>query len=64
MNGMLNQQEVLALVGVSRATLHRYRVSGLFPAPVTIGTRTIRWPVEVVQDFIEGKWQGGMNAES
>lgn len=58
MNALLNQKEVCALVGLSRNSIHRHRRAGTFPPPVTIGKRTLRWEIAVLEDFIAGKWQG------
>ena len=40
----LTIQEAASLVGVSVATLYRYRRLGMFPEPNRIGPRLTRWP--------------------
>ena len=40
---LLRIQDVLALVGFSRATLYRYTNAGRFPAPVRVGPRRVVW---------------------
>ena len=40
---LLRLQDVLALVGFSRATLYRYTNVGRFPAPVRVGPRRVVW---------------------
>lgn len=40
---LLRRKEVEKLSGLSRASLYRHVKSGKFPAPVAIGTGSVRW---------------------
>lgn len=51
----LTVEEVLALIRVSRATLHAWRRSGLFPPGVMIGARRVGFPEYVVQQWIAAR---------
>jgi predicted DNA-binding transcriptional regulator AlpA len=41
------------LLAMSEATFDRMVRSGLFPPPIHIGPRMLRWPVRVVREWIE-----------
>lgn len=41
------------LLGVSEATLDRMVVNGLFPRPVKLGPRMVRWPAHAVRDWLK-----------
>ena len=43
MEGLLSQQEVERLTGLSRMTLYRYRQAGTFPPAVKRGPQKIGW---------------------
>lgn len=40
---LLRRKEVEKLSGLSRASIYRHIQSGKFPAPVAIGTGSVRW---------------------
>ena len=40
--------ELLALVGISRATAYRYMASGKLPAPIRLSTRCIAWKASII----------------
>ncbi len=52
---LIRPSRVLDLLGVSKPTLHRWRRSGAFPAPVRIGPNCIGWPEDVVRQWIAGR---------
>lgn len=40
---LLRLQEVLALLQVSRSTWYKGMAAGIYPRPVRIGARSVRW---------------------
>lgn len=48
---LLREKEVLALLGISRATLNRKRAAGEFPAPTH--TNPNRWPFDLVGAYVD-----------
>ncbi|AWK86543.1 helix-turn-helix transcriptional regulator [Azospirillum thermophilum] len=40
---VLTESEVRMMLGVSRTTLWRMRCAGRFPAPIQMGTRSVRY---------------------
>ena len=50
----LNKKELLATLGVSRATLERMVSDGTFPRPFKIGRRATRWKSDEVANFLNG----------
>lgn len=54
---LLRLPAVLALVGVSKATLYRWAGAGLFPQPraLTPTRSTVAWSAAEVRAWIEGK---------
>jgi prophage regulatory protein len=52
---LLMVEEVLALIGVSRATLHNWRRGGIFPSGVKLGPRRIGFPEHAVRDWIASR---------
>lgn len=49
------EKDVLALVGVSKATLWRWRRDGAFPNPVQLGPNTVGWHREDVDDWLASR---------
>ena len=52
---LLSQREVLALLGVSRVSIYKWRREGRFPAPVVLGARTLRWREDVIAAFVAAR---------
>jgi predicted DNA-binding transcriptional regulator AlpA len=52
---LLTVADVLALIRVSRATLHTWRRAGLFPAGVMLGPRRIGFPESAVNAWIASR---------
>jgi prophage regulatory protein len=52
---LLRKKDVLALIGLSKATLHRLVQSGEFPKPIQLTKRAIAWPESVVEKWIDAK---------
>ena len=47
------EKDVLALLGVSKATLWRWRKDGGFPNPRRLGPNTVGWRREDVHEWLE-----------
>ena len=50
---LLRRKEVEKLSGLSRASLYRHIHSGKFPAPVAIGTGSVRWKNSDIQAWLQ-----------
>ena len=50
---LLREPDVRAMLGVSRATLWRWRKDGGFPSPRKIGPNSIAWRREDVAAWLE-----------
>ncbi|WP_423393129.1 helix-turn-helix transcriptional regulator [Burkholderia sp. LMG 21824] len=46
---------VLDHVGVKKTTLYRWIREGKFPAPVQLGTRSVGWRANDIQQWIESR---------
>ena len=40
---LLRRQEVEREIGLSRSTIYRQIAEGLFPKPIRVGVRSVRW---------------------
>lgn len=56
---ILRLPEVLELVGISRATLHRWVKTGIFPQPLDLGPRSMGWPSTDYDDWIKSRRRRG-----
>lgn len=54
---LLRLPKVLALIGVSKATLYRWAKNGMFPQPraLTLTRSTVAWSAAEVHAWITGK---------
>ena len=52
---LLRRSEVLELCGISRSTLYELMDLELFPRPVRISRRAVRWRLEDVLAWIESR---------
>jgi predicted DNA-binding transcriptional regulator AlpA len=50
---LLTTAEVMDLLRVSRSTLYRGVKMGIYPQPLLMGHRTIRWRNHAIQDLVE-----------
>ena len=48
---LMRRAEVLALIGISKSTLHAWITVGLFPAQVQMGPRAVGWRSCEVNDW-------------
>jgi prophage regulatory protein len=47
----LRLPEVLARVGLKRATIYKRIKAGTFPAPVQLGARAVAWDEQLIADW-------------
>ncbi len=52
---LINEKEVLALIGLSRSTLWRLERAGQFPSRLQVSTRAVRWNLAEVLEWIESR---------
>ena len=52
---LLRFDEVSAVVGLRRSAVYDRMSRGLFPAPVRLGARCVRWRATEVQAFIDAQ---------
>jgi predicted DNA-binding transcriptional regulator AlpA len=51
-NRLYNGREVAAMFGVHISTLYAWMNSGLFPKPLRVGPRTVRWSGESIIAYV------------
>ena len=52
---LLKPEQIMVLLKCCRATMFNYIRQGLFPEPIKISARSIRWPSSVVKSWLENK---------
>ena len=52
---LINEKQVLALIGLSRSTLWRLEQSGQFPSRLQVSTRAVHWNLAEVLVWIESR---------
>lgn len=52
---LISIKEVCGLLGISRSTIYKKLVEGIFPKPVPLGPRTVRWRVEEIEAWVEAR---------
>lgn len=52
---LMNMTQAAKRIGVHYNTLRRWIIRGEFPQPRRFTARTLRWPVSVVEQFVEGR---------
>ena len=52
---LINEKQVLALIGLSRSTLWRLERAGQFPSRLQVSTRAVRWNLAEVLEWIESR---------
>jgi predicted DNA-binding transcriptional regulator AlpA len=50
---LLEPDALASLFGVSKQTIRRWWQAGVFPAPLRVGRRSIRWRLSEIRTFIE-----------
>lgn len=53
-NRLFRINEVVEIVGLSKATIYRKIEKGEFPDSRKLGSRTVRWLERDIQEWIEG----------
>lgn len=56
---VLRAREVVAEIGVSKATLYRWIGSGQFPPPIKLGPGSVGWRREDIEEWLAGRPQCG-----
>ena len=51
-NRLIRWSELKQIVGVSRSTIDRWEKEGKFPKRFKIGSNTVAWSLEEVNDYI------------
>ena len=52
---LLRRKEVLLLCAISKSALYGLVADGSFPAPVRVGSRSVRWRAEDVITWLEAR---------
>jgi len=52
---VVNLQEILTMLGISKSTLYRSIASGNFPKPFKLGERLNAWRVETIEAWLAAK---------
>ena len=52
---ILRERDVLALLGISKATLWRWRKAGNFPAAIQLGPNSVAWRREAVDEWLASR---------
>ncbi len=50
---LISIKKVCGLLGISRATIYRNMANGIFPKPIALGPRTVRWRIEVITAWVD-----------
>ena len=53
---------VIALVGKSRTAIYRDIQSGIFPAPIRIGARSVAWDSTAIEAWQQGRINASISA--
>jgi prophage regulatory protein len=52
---LIRISEVCELLGLSRSTIYKYIADQIFPTPILIGVRAVRWKVEQVEAWRDAR---------
>ena len=52
---LLTRREVEARAGLSRSSLYRLMRQGLFPKPLRVGVRAVRWPSSEIEAWLASR---------
>ncbi len=53
----MRRQQVEALTGLARSTIYKLVQDGTFPAPIKLTARSVAWPSDQVQAWINTRVQ-------
>jgi len=52
---LLRTKDVLDCLNISRETLRRWRVAGIFPEPRRLGPGTLAWDPDVIESWVKAR---------
>ena len=52
---LLSRQEVEKRVGLARSSIYRAMRLGLFPLPIKVGQRAVRWPSSEIEAWLASR---------
>lgn len=52
---LLRVADVCRLLEISRAGFYKLLADGIFPKPLRIGRRSVRWPVDVIETWLDAQ---------
>ena len=55
MQALLNRRQVEARCGISRTSVYRLMRLGVFPTPLRVGVRGVRWPQREIEDWLAAR---------
>ena len=56
---LLKLKEVVAATGLSRSSIYALIAEGLFPRPLRVGRRAVRWIEQEVQEWLSSRPRSG-----
>lgn len=51
-NDLLTLEQIAALLGCSTRAIYSERVRGVFPEPIRVGKRLVRWPRSAIESYL------------
>lgn len=52
---LLGRADIKRLLGISEATLRRWREDGTLPQPIRFGRRLIRWDAQTIEQWLASR---------
>lgn len=52
---LLSRTEVQSRCGLGRSSLYRLMRAGIFPEPIRVGLRAVRWKAAEIEDYLESR---------
>ncbi len=52
---LIKLKDVMHNTGLARSTIYKYIAENLFPKPVSLGTRSVAWVEEEIEEWILDK---------
>ena len=53
MQTLLTRQDVQLITGLSCSSLYRLMRRGIFPEPIRVGLRAVRWPEDEINAYLD-----------
>ena len=57
--GLVKLKEVVAATGLCRSSIYALIAEGLFPRPLQVGRRAVRWIEQEVQEWLSSRPRSG-----